>query len=215
MRFPHEHHEHLFLLVLGSFHNPHSIFLCSSRAGCYTGRHWGSSPRLQGTAPLDCTNQCKVKAKCNFVIFQLSLLRKWYKLCCECLCPYPPTLPQWFWTSRHVSNILDREGEVSKVLHITHSMKIYARLRGKSQLKPTRRKLKKRTLLLDFGKPSWEKDVGNHASLAWQLRELLVSPNFMIITGCVYRLPPLNCLLFVGLGIQLLRFLIHEKILLW
>lgn len=79
----------------------------------------------------------------------------------------------------------------------------------------TRRKLRKRTLLLDFGKPSWEKDVGNHASLAWQLRELLVSPNFMIITDYAYKLHPLNCLLFVGLGIQLLRFLILGKILLW
>lgn len=62
-------------------------------------------------------------------------------------------------------------------------MKIYARLRGKSQLKPTRRKLRKRTFLLDFGKASWERHVGNHASLAWQLTELLVSPNFIIITG--------------------------------
>lgn len=115
----------------------------------------------------------------------------------------------------NISNILGREGEVSKVLQITHSMKIYARLRGKSQLKPTRRKLRKRTILLDFGKPSWEKDVGNHASLAWQLRELLVSPNFMIITEYAYKLPPLNCLLFVGLGIQLLWFLIHETFLLW
>lgn len=209
-RFPHEHHKHLFLLVVGSFHDPHSIFCCSS-----TGRHWGSSPRLQGTAPLGHTNQCEVKAKCSFVIFQLTLLRKLEKLCCECLSPFPPTHPQWFWTSRHVSNILDREGEVSKVLQITHSMKIYARLRAKSQLKPTRRKLRKRTLLLDFGKPSWEKDVGNHASLAWQLRELLVSPNFMIITEYVYKLPPLNCLLFFGLGIQLLVFLIREKILPW
>lgn len=93
-------------------------------------------------------------------------------------------------------------------------MKIYARLRGKSQLKPTRKKLRKRTLLLDFGKPSWEKAVGNNASLPWQLRELLVSPNFMIITDYAYKLPPLNCLLCVGLEIQLLRFLIHEEILL-
>lgn len=158
-----------------------------------------------------------MKAKCSFIIFQLSLLRKWdlKKLCFECLSPFPPTHLQWFWTSRRVSNILDREGDVSNVLQITHSMKIYARLRGKSQLMPTRRKLRKRTLLLDFGKPSWEKDVGNHASLTWQLRELLVSPNFMIITEYAYKLPPVNCLLFVGLGIQLLRFLIREKILLW
>lgn len=196
------------------FSYPHSIFHCSSRAGCYAGRHWGCSRRLQGTAPLSLTNQCKVKAKCSFIILQLSFLRKWdlNKLCCECLSPFPPTHPQWFWTSRHISNTLDRE--VSKVLQITHSMKIYARLRGKSQLKPTRKKLRKRTLLLDFGKPSWEKAVGNNASLPWQLRELLVSPNFMIITEYAYKLPPLNCLLCVGLEIQLLRFLIHEEILL-
>lgn len=75
-RFAHEQHKHLFLLVLGSLHNPCSIFHCSSRAGCYAGRHWGCSLRLQGTAPLGCTDQCKVKANCSF-IYQLSFLRKW------------------------------------------------------------------------------------------------------------------------------------------
>lgn len=151
---------------------------------CYAGRPLGCSLRLQDSAPLDCTNQCKVKAKCSFIMFQLSLLRKWdlSELRCGCLSPFFPHT-QWFWTSRHLSNIFDRKGEISKVLEIIHSMKICARLRGKSQLKHTRRKLRKRTLLLDFGKPSWERDVENHASLAWQLTELLVSPNFMIIIG--------------------------------
>lgn len=105
-----------------------------------------------------------------------------------------------------ISNIFNREGEISEVLEITHAMKIYARLTGKSQLKPTRRKLRKLTRLLDFGKPSWEKDVGNHGSLAWQLTQLLVSPNFIIITGYAQKFPQLNCLRFVGLGVQVFCF---------
>lgn len=58
--------------------------------------------------------------------------------------------PQWFWTGKHISNIFNRRAEISKVLKITYSMKIYAKLRGKRQLKFTRKKLRKNKPVLKY-----------------------------------------------------------------
>lgn len=44
---------------------------------CYASRPRELSLRLQDSAPLDCTKECQVKAQCSFVMFQMSLLRKW------------------------------------------------------------------------------------------------------------------------------------------
>lgn len=127
---------------------------------------------------------------------------------------FPHTPPMILNKQTHLKHLGQRRRSLKSITNYTF-YKNLCQAEGKKPIKAHKKEVKEAYTFIRFWKTLMGERCWNHASLAWQLRELLVSPNFMIITEYAYKLPPLNCLLLVGLGIQLLWFLIHEKFLLW